>query len=228
MKVLFRSLITGLVLTLPGIAHATFIDRGDGLIYDDVLDVTWLADANLAQTEAFGVGGITPDGLMSWTTANDWITALNAGSFKGLDNWRLPATTQPDPTCSLQNTGGIAGQGGGFNCTGSEMGHLYNVGGVTSADPGPFINVQSGDYWSQTEFAPNPTGVWAFVFGPGIQATAVKDVSFLFAWALRDGDVQSVMEAPTRLLLVVTCLALAGLGGCFTRAATPVLPVRPT
>lgn len=33
-------------LLLIATAHADFLDRGGGLIYDDVLDITWLQDAN--------------------------------------------------------------------------------------------------------------------------------------------------------------------------------------
>ena len=39
--------------------------------YDDVLDITWLADADLAASNTFGVSGIDSFGLMSWDTAND-------------------------------------------------------------------------------------------------------------------------------------------------------------
>jgi len=30
------------LLSLGGLAQATLIDRGNGLIYDDVLNITWL------------------------------------------------------------------------------------------------------------------------------------------------------------------------------------------
>ncbi|MDZ7752733.1 MAG: hypothetical protein U5S82_13950 [Gammaproteobacteria bacterium] len=36
------------MLMLSGAASATLFDRGRGLIYDDVLDITWLQDANYA------------------------------------------------------------------------------------------------------------------------------------------------------------------------------------
>lgn len=42
-----KTCMAGLVLAagLPGTAQATLIDRGSGLIYNDVLNVTGLADA---------------------------------------------------------------------------------------------------------------------------------------------------------------------------------------
>ena len=43
------------------VAQATLFDRGGGLIYDNVLDVTWLQDANYAKTS-----GYNAEGIMSW------------------------------------------------------------------------------------------------------------------------------------------------------------------
>ncbi len=41
--------------------------------YDDAQLITWLADANAAQTS-----GYDGDGAMNWTSAQAWITSLNA------------------------------------------------------------------------------------------------------------------------------------------------------
>lgn len=47
-----------LLLAVPGAAQATLLSRLSGAAYyDTVLDITWLADANLADSNAFGVGG---------------------------------------------------------------------------------------------------------------------------------------------------------------------------
>jgi hypothetical protein len=40
------------------LVNAQLIDRGGGLIYDNVLDVTWLQDANYAKTSGY----VTPGG----------------------------------------------------------------------------------------------------------------------------------------------------------------------
>ena len=40
-------------LTSAGISNATLIVRAGGLVYDDVLDITWLQDANYAQTTGY-------------------------------------------------------------------------------------------------------------------------------------------------------------------------------
>src|SRR5437879_5591769 len=73
---------------LAGNASATLFDRGGGLIYDDVLNITWLQDANYAQTSGFDA-----DGLMNWDNAKAWAAGLSY--FDSVRNvtwtdWRLP------------------------------------------------------------------------------------------------------------------------------------------
>lgn len=69
-------------------AVALLIDRGGGLIYDTVLNVTWLQDANYAKTS-----GYDEDGLMNWYKANVWVEGLSY--YDSIRNtawtdWRLP------------------------------------------------------------------------------------------------------------------------------------------
>jgi hypothetical protein len=172
--------------------HAELFDRGNGMIYDDDLDITWLQDAN-------------PIGWVSWDTANAWAESLVYGGF---DDWRLPYTPQMDPTCvSIQTVDFLSYQ----DCTGGELGHLFytELGNFYSTDYldiinnyyGPFFNIQTG-YWTSTRFDPTlewPTDTGAmipnnddyhwlfylnkgdkFVFGDGNSRAAI---------AVRDGDV---------------------------------------
>jgi len=76
------TILTVLTINLPNVAQATLVDRGNGMIYDDILDVTWLQDANYAKTS-----GYDADGEMNWATANAWAEQL---VHKGYNNWRLP------------------------------------------------------------------------------------------------------------------------------------------
>jgi len=76
-----RILGLGLILAfgLSGAAQATLIDRGGGLIYDDVLNITWLRDANYAATQFTNSGGSEgdADGLMTWDAATAWADGLS-------------------------------------------------------------------------------------------------------------------------------------------------------
>lgn len=80
--------VATLSLTLP--VYAELHDRGNGLLYDDVLNVTWLQNANLAETEHFGVERIGVDGRMYFPYALEWIAAMNESQYLGYSNWRLP------------------------------------------------------------------------------------------------------------------------------------------
>jgi hypothetical protein len=44
-------------VAVPSLSFGTLIDRGGGLIYDTDLNVTWLADANYAQTSGYDADG---------------------------------------------------------------------------------------------------------------------------------------------------------------------------
>ena len=51
-------------LCLPSMsAHAVLVDRGGGMLYDTVLNITWLQDANYAKTSGY-CGGLL---LVPWT-----------------------------------------------------------------------------------------------------------------------------------------------------------------
>ena len=125
---------------LAGTAQAGLIDRGGGMIYDTTLDITWLADWNYARTSGFDA-----DGVMNWTTANSWANNLVYGGFS---DWRLPSSL---------NANGSGPCGPAFNCTGSEMGHMFYVNwgatannsfstGTNAANLALFSNVQSFIY----------------------------------------------------------------------------------
>jgi len=183
---LITTISVGLIaLGLAGTADAALLGRLAATpggtdyqaYYDEDADLTWLADANAA-------------GLMNWVDANNWAANLD---IDGITGWRLPTTMQPDASCSGQSNQGASFplQGFGTGCTGSEMGHLFNVDGITAAAPGSFSNVQSDFYWSGTEFAPVTNSAWFFNFDDGFQFIDSKG-SDLFAWAVQSGDVSTV------------------------------------
>jgi hypothetical protein len=198
------TLSLGLMATTT--AQASLFDRGGGLIYDDDLTITWLANANV-------------NGVMTWDNAMTW--ASNLSYYDSVRNvtytdWRLPTTLQPDPACGTQNSGVSSG----YNCTGSEMGHLFynELSGtagssiLSSADPdlALFTNVQSSYYWSGTENAPDTNYAWFFGFVLGHQ-TANNKSGTGYAWAVRPGDVAAVPVPAAVWLFGSGLLGLAGI-----------------
>jgi len=171
-------------------AQAALVARPGGMVYDTVQNITWLQNWNT-------------NGLMNWTTANDWANNL---VYEGFSDWRLPNSLNADGT----------GPCLGFNCTGSEMGHMfYNefgaiagssiLSGSNAANLALFTNVQSFFYWSGTEYAPNPVRAWGFGAGGGGQGNVDKNVA-LYAVAVRPGDVAASVPEPQTLALALLAL----------------------
>lgn len=177
-------------------ANAALESRLDGqAVYDTDLHITWLANADT-------------NGMMNWSQANEWAAGLSLGGFSG---WRLPATIQPDALCFSQVSAIY-----GFNCRGSEMGHLfYDELGLTfiSAATPPnssyalFQNIRSDRYWSSTEYDTN--NAWYFRFDNGYQAATIKDATF-YALAVHDGDVAAVPIPAAAWLLGSGLMGLIG------------------
>jgi hypothetical protein len=123
-------------------------------IYDPALGVTWLADANLARTDSFGVGGITPGGSMDYATAQTWVAAMDKADYLGHSNWMLPTTPTSQPGCQSHKGNGTFG----FGCSQSPLPSLYSstfaltapdtAVPITNGDVGPFRNFQPYLYWT--------------------------------------------------------------------------------
>jgi hypothetical protein len=202
---------------VTGNAQASLVDRGNGLLYDNVLNVTWLQDANYAKTS-----GASATGVMNWTTATTWAANLVYGGFS---DWRLASNTAVSGGASYNLNFSYNGSTDvGFNITSpySELAYMQNVNlglkdyysttGVYQANFGIFgngtyngvntssfgknnvglvNNLQSGAYWSGTEVSPGSSEAWAFTIGYGNQIRYIKPFE-LYAWAVRPGDVAAV------------------------------------
>ncbi len=204
-------------------ADAALISAAGGqAVYDTDLDVTWVANANLAASNTFGVVGIDANGKMIANTALSWIGAMNAvdgTGYLGFNGWRLPTTLQPDASCSIQDEFGSRG----FNCTGSEMGHLFynELGGTAgnratdSGDPdlALFTNIYNfSNYWSGTH-AVNPSfSDWLFAFNSGNQGSGSRSSTQAVVWAVADGNIFSaaMVPVPAAVWLFGSALGLLG------------------
>jgi len=203
MKSLSRLALAAALSVATLSAQAALVARPGGMVYDTVQNITWLQNWNT-------------NGLMNWSTANNWVNDLVYGGF---DDWRLPTTnTTASSNCSgnFNPGGGFPQQYFGFNCTGSELGHMfYNEFGATAgqsilagsnaANLALFTNVQSLDYWSGTEYAPNPGDAWVFSSSDGYQGFDSK-FSALYAVAVRPGDVAAAVPEPQTLALALLAL----------------------
>lgn len=114
-------------------ANAALFDRGNGLIYDDVLDITWLQDANYAMTSGYaaenangswdsGTMNIQSSGHMGWGAGLEWAENL---VYQGHSDWRLPSARLINPANPCYADDGSCDQG--YNNTHGELAHLFHV-----------------------------------------------------------------------------------------------------
>lgn len=229
MKLLSLSVALFISLFTASVANAALVASVDGkTVYDTDLNITWLANANLAATNTFGLAtnsyiaydgtggsvilnnGSWNSGSMTWGGAQMWIAAMNAANYLGYSDWRLPSTTDMGtPGCDYSYNGTDCG----YNSTGSEMSHLfytelgnkgfYDTFGAAQpyglVNTGPFTNFQSASYWS-TEYAPAGGNGWNFNFGFGAQGFDYKGYNY-FTLAVRDGQVATA-PVPASLWLL--------------------------
>ncbi|TCV90551.1 Lcl domain-containing protein [Sulfurirhabdus autotrophica] len=144
-------------------ANAALESRLGGMaVYDNDLNITWLADANLAATNTFGLpmtmnsaesgayyepNSINQTGTMNLSTANKWIAAMNTANYLGYNDWRLPTNSPVNGTAFDYNNSQIGNTDFGSNIsapgtlyagsTASEMAHLYygELGNISSCNP---------------------------------------------------------------------------------------------
>jgi hypothetical protein len=100
-RIAATALLSGVLLLSQSAPRAALINRGNGLIYDNVLNVTWVQDVALARTL-----GMDSDGIFDWLGAKAWADQL---VYAGFADWRLPTLT-PINGISFQRN---------FNCDGS-------------------------------------------------------------------------------------------------------------
>ncbi|MFW0778569.1 MAG: DUF1566 domain-containing protein [Rickettsiales bacterium] len=170
-------------------AQAALYDRGNGLIYDDVHNITWLQDANYAHTSGYKFGG-----NMSWDEALVWADQLE---YAGYNQWRLPSTVLDPPPA-------------GHNRDSSELGNMYvnylgnsYVSGLQNTsfvDAGSgetvyFDNIKESLYWFQEVCDGCPDYAWSYDFSDAGQYTT-RTITGFYAWAVHDGDIGGVSEVP--------------------------------
>jgi hypothetical protein len=168
-----------LVFGVVGLANATLHDRGAGLIYDDVLDITWVQDANHA------------GGNMTWSNSTTWAANL---VYSGYSDWRIP-------TSDKNGDGRVVGYHDPYTteeaCRDNEYAYMYryNLGGSGESLTGnqtsgavTLYNIQP-ICWSSSWFNGLAVGFF-FTIGHG---DANHSTYLRSPWAVRNGDSEAAV-----------------------------------
>jgi hypothetical protein len=197
-------IIANLALVSP--AGAELHDRGGGLIYDDVLDVTWLQDAAWHVTS--NAPNVDANGRMLWQDAMNWASSLVYHvSVRNIDwdDWRLTHALPVNRTAYDLTNAPDGTTDNGYNITSpaSELSYMYhvNLGNLSLLDTqgnlqpgyglnntGPFAGLESSAYWTNNDWPADPNKAFVIGMGNGHQNSFEKDTA-LSVWAVRDGDV---------------------------------------
>ncbi len=205
-----KNILTGVMIVLiltgaVGLCQASLIHIGmayynDGnsntgaynLIYDDVQQITWL-DYTHERTNY--------EDQVSWAESLNESGELAYVFFQGVSmiwtgDWRLPATVDGPFNYGYDGT-----TIGGYNITTSEMGYLFHTAlgnlsyrGLDGTyqdesglkNKGPFINLTTHQYWSDTQSGYTADSAWSFYFGLGYQADVNTGVES-YGIAVRSG-----------------------------------------
>lgn len=233
-----RRILPVILLCIAGSSQAALLGRAPTTpggtdyqaYYDTVLDMTWLTNANLSATNTFGVSAICadplpvgcpqPPGAMDWNVAQDWVTAMNAANYLGVNNWRLPNMDR--------NGDGIVinclNVSPGILCRDNELGFMRWRNNISTAAPGPFTNIANyfgyGYYWSGTEYVDDPSRSWIMNFGVYVQSPLTK-TSNNYVWAVSSGDALAAVPIPAAAWLFGG--ALGALGWIRRKTEVPVV-----
>jgi hypothetical protein len=175
--------------------------QGSGdLVADMGHSVEWVRDANLVQTMCdtnhpllasfdptlveHGTGRTMADicaqeGRMNWYEAKAWIRHLNANTYLGYTNWRLPEVSHGDSSCSELAEIDDATVSFGYGCRNSEPGRLHAMLGSYIDH---FVNLDEHLYWAETELAANPSLAGVFGVKANWQDVEAKTSDLLHVW----------------------------------------------
>lgn len=165
-------------------ANAALVSRlGGAAAYDDVLNITWLTDADLS-------------GITNWDGQIRWVDSLNTANHLGFNDWRLASMSVAAglPT-------GTAAFGSVIDCSFStelacrdnELGYMYyyNLGGtgnnLTGNQTVGDVTLTDIQHFYLTGTKLDRRAAWMFLFNGGHTCDACLFDS-TYGWAVRAGD----------------------------------------
>jgi hypothetical protein len=157
-----------------------FTNSGDGTVRDNLTGLLWTRDANTP-----GPAACTPGVARQWQEALDFIKCLNANAYLGHQEWRLPNR--------------------------KELRSLIDYSAFAPPLPAghPFLDVQSGFYWTSTSAAYTPSSAWGGDLVNGNLDLDVKDLVSYTVWPVLGGATAVPTLGHRALLALVVSIGLA-------------------
>ena len=131
-----------------------FTDNGDGTITDNRTRLMWTKDAGTPTV------GSCAGGIKTWQGALDYVTCLNGINHLGHSDWKLPGVKE---LISLVD---------------------YSRFGPALPLSRPFLNVQSGIYWSSISYVYNMNFAWVVYMWNGYVGYDGKAING-YVWPVR-------------------------------------------
>lgn len=216
MKIIQNLFTAAFLLSATGANAALVPALGGQAVNDTDLNIAWVANANLAASNTFGLainvdlgpitgvntyGGsyIYNDGTMTWGGALKWISAMNAANYLGYSDWRLPTVADTStPGCNWAYSGTDCGYN--VNTATGEMAHLF------------YDELGNNAYYDQAGVAPQPgwglanTGPFSNLLSNNYYWSGTESAQFAdMAWYFRfyDGDQNAYFKSVSYYALAV-------------------------
>ena len=176
---ILRPLLVIVLVMVSTAANATLINRGNGLVYDTINNLTWTQNASISENP------INPGNTRDLPDSLAWVFDLN---YAGIGNWQLPDIGQ-------------------LAILYAELG-AYAPGIHRTGNQGPFTGIQRF-YWSDTMFVPSGPGQpaagsnsWIYDFEySGQYVSGMQGVHGYYAWPVAVGDVGKIPSPDSLSLL---------------------------
>ncbi len=162
---------------LSGLAWPSPRFTNNGLtVTDNLTGLVWTTNATLS-------------GMVLWDAAFTHVTALNASTYGGRSDWRLPNIVE---LMSIMNYGS------------SNMSTWFSSFGITPA---------TISFWSSTTYVASAGNAWLFRYSDGIRSYGGKTANAIYAWAVAGTSTVLPQTAQTTCYNTVgTPIACAGTG----------------
>jgi hypothetical protein len=194
-------------------AQANLTDNGNSLVYDSVLNITWMAqnnnlfkdmtasNANLINDIIAANNGViydspsdTESGGAYSLTSSDFSTYNGTMDWWGAEAWIGYLNSIHYDGFNDWSLPTTANPVSGYNQAASEMGALYYTAlgltagtAISTSNPYYYLFSNLAIYWSASEYSSDTTQAWYFNTLTGDQSYSIKDTQ-LQAFAILPGD----------------------------------------